>query len=246
MPTFVIKHQSGGSYIRPLDWQESHADDTSVVVHSEFDGSMLFEFDIVDGVWGYLRHVLSGKVVQPSGGQVDPDNDVGLVLDSDRNPGALFALDDVNHYIIHKGGKFAHPAGGSHSPCNNCHVVLHEHIHGAMKWLFVSPGNTSQDVSVYGKPIIGGEWRVINTVLNPVTRHTLNKKFKVGKAKIESRTSPVQFKWEVEAPREFLRLSPTLSFTAKVGDASSSTWADETNVSKEIRGESIHFLSTQN
>ncbi|KAL5020923.1 hypothetical protein ScPMuIL_000078 [Solemya velum] len=103
MTTFLMKQTSGGIVICPLRGQENPPDDTNLVIHSDLDGNMLFEFDIVEDVWGYIRHVLSGKVIQPSGGEVDPDNDLNLVLHSSRHPGALFALDDINHYIIQRG-----------------------------------------------------------------------------------------------------------------------------------------------
>ncbi|KAL5020926.1 hypothetical protein ScPMuIL_000081 [Solemya velum] len=235
MATFVMKQKSVGSYICPLRGQENPPDDTNVVIHSDLDGNMLFELDIVEGVWGYIRHVLSGKVIQPSGGEVDPYNNVGLVLHSSRHPGALFALDDIHHYIIHKGGRYAHPSGGSHNPGNHSQVVLHEHIHGAMQWLFVSSTNITEEVLVYGKPSIAGEWRIINTVVNPSSRHTLAKKMKVGKAKNNSIRSSMKLKWEIYAPCEFASLIKTSVITAMVEEASFSTWSEQKNVTKEIR-----------
>ncbi|KAL5012346.1 hypothetical protein ScPMuIL_010897 [Solemya velum] len=109
MTTFVMMHKSSRSYIHPKGGQANPNNDTKLVVHSDLHNNMFFQFDIVESVWGYIRHVTSGKIVHPKGGELFPGNGTKLVLHSDRHSGALFALDHANNYIVHKGGEIRSP-----------------------------------------------------------------------------------------------------------------------------------------
>jgi len=86
---------------------------------------------------GYLFHWSSRKLVHPSGGSSNPENDTKLVLhDSKSNPGRLqfrfVAVDGAGHYgyIEHvSSGKIVHPSGGSVIPTDDTELVLHSGRH---------------------------------------------------------------------------------------------------------------------
>lgn len=249
--TFLIKHKSGGKFIHP-DGGDSHpGNGTTLVLHQDIHDRMHFQFDVIEGHWGYIRHVSSGKIVHPDGGQLFPGDDTNLVLHSGHHSGALFALDNVDDYIIHKGGKFAHPDGGSPNPGNDTDVVLHKDKHDAMKFQFVSPHDINKEVLIYGSTSINGHWRRINTIINPKAAHINKITYTVGKSKTESRRSTFVFKWEVSggilANTACGSVTGSMSASTEqmIKKVSSSTWSEEKTVTNIITG-IIFFIHIYN
>lgn len=238
MAPFLIKHRSSGSFIHPYLGGANPPNNRSVVLHKDIHNRMHFDFDVVEGAWGYIRHVSSGKIIHPWGGSLSPGNNTQLVLHQDRHSGALFAMDEVNNQIIHKGGKYFHPYGGSHNPSNDTGLVLHGDKHEGMKFVFVSPTNANQKVLVYGKPTVAGSWKIINAVINPKAQHNYSLQYTVGKSKNESSSSEFKFSWEVSAGVQgaFLSASTSTSLSSMVQRASSTTWTEETKATREIKG----------
>jgi len=89
------------------------------------------------GPIGYLFHWSSRKLVHPSGGSSNPDNDTQLVVyGSKSDPGRLqfrfVAVNGAGHYgyIEHvSSGKIVHPRGGLLNPSDDTAVVLHSGRH---------------------------------------------------------------------------------------------------------------------
>lgn len=239
MPPFVIKHKSGGKFVHPLDGDNPNPrNDCELVIYEGFHNNTIFEFDPVEGEWGYIRHISSGKILHPFRGQLNPGNDTHIVLHQDRHAGALFAIDQVNEYIVHKGGKYIHPSGGSPNPGNSTRLVLHGDRHDAMEFVCVSFSDPNKEVMPYGQPKVIGSWKVINAILNPVAEHTQRMEYTVGKSKTESTTSQVEFKWESSASVNvlFMSASASTSLSTMLQKTSSTTWTEETKVSREIKG----------
>ena len=89
------------------------ANNAKLVVHSDKSSParLAVRFVPVEGFghFGCIEHVSSGKIVHPRGGSLDPDNNTGLVYHSDHHAGALFAFDEENERIMHRGGKIWQP-----------------------------------------------------------------------------------------------------------------------------------------
>jgi len=90
-----------------------------------------------EGPIGYLFHWSSRKLVHPSGGSSNPDDDTKLVVyDSKDIPSRLqfrfVAVDGAGHYgyIEHvTSGKIVHPKGGHYNPSDDTELVLHSSRH---------------------------------------------------------------------------------------------------------------------
>ena len=238
---FLIKHKSSGKFIHPYGGHNmplAAFRDTPLVVHPDIHGNMHWRFIRKDGIYGYIQHVASGKIVHPYGGDLTPDRDTPLVLHSDQHSACLFALDDVRHWIIHKAGLKAHPRGGRPDPNNDTLVVLHPDVHDAMTWLFVDPHNPTKEISIYGKPTVAAEWKIVNEVRNPIATHEVTFIVRKGKSKTKSTSHSFQFKWEIGAKAEalFLSYNTSASFQYDVRHSSSETWSEETTVTRKIHG----------
>lgn len=234
---FLIKHQSTGKFFHPKGGSSNPGNTTPIVLHSDQHQNMYWTFEKVTDYWGYIKHVSSGKIIHPSGGSLNPGNTTNLVLHSDRHFGALFALDEANHHVIHKGGRFAHPKGGKPDPGNTTQVVLHSDVHDAMKFLFVSTSDPNKEVQVYGKPTVVGKWKIINMVLNPMAEHTEEFKITIGRSKTESTTSSFKYRWETsaEATVDIFKASVTQSLEYMLEKSSSATWSEETTQTRTIK-----------
>ncbi|CAC5393759.1 Lectin [Mytilus coruscus] len=247
---FLIKHKSGGKFIHPEGEHRNPDNDTKLLLHQDIHDRMHFQFDVQEGHWGYIRHVSSGKIVHPDGGNLFPGNDTNLVLHSDHHAGALFALDNVDDYIIHKGGRFVHPDDGSPNPGNDTYVVLHEDKHDAMKFKFVSPDDINQEVLIYGKTSVNGHWEIINTIINPMAEHTYTRSLTVGKSKTESRSSTFAFKWEISSGfsvnTAFGSASASMSASTEymIKKVSSNTWSEQKTVTNQIKGIIFVYIFT--
>ncbi|KAH3846786.1 galactose-binding lectin-like [Dreissena polymorpha] len=145
---FLIKHMSSGKFFHPRGGSENPCDGTEIILCSPIHTHMHWKFVRVEGQWGYIQHAESGKIINPKGGSLCSGNETELVVNNDRQQGALFSLDACNHHLVHKGGKFAHPQGGSPCAGEETKVVLHSDVHAGMKFAFVSPCNANQEVKV--------------------------------------------------------------------------------------------------
>jgi hypothetical protein len=102
---FLIKHRSSGKYFHPFGGNANPDNDTAIVLNGDVHKNMYWTFEQIDDRWGYIKHVSSGKIIHPKGCTFSPGNETGLLLHSNRHWGALFALDEVNNHVIHKGGQ---------------------------------------------------------------------------------------------------------------------------------------------
>ena len=140
-PIGFIFHRSS---LKPVNFDgdsSTPANNTKLVVHSDKSSPerLAVRFVPVEGFghFGYIEHVPSGKIVQPRGGSLDPWNNTKLVYRSDRHAGALFAFDEENERIMHRGGKIWQPRGGSPNPGDDTRCVLHSDVHDAAKFLLL-------------------------------------------------------------------------------------------------------------
>lgn len=205
-----------------------------------------FNFEPVEGEWGYIRHIATDRIIQPylqfgpygPGNLLSPDDNTRLVLENKRHAGALFAMDEKNNRIIHKGGKYISPFEGHPLPLEGTQLVLHGDRHDAMKFQFVSPSDANQEVLVYGKPTVSGSWKIINAIINPKAKHVYSLKYTVGKSQTESTTTEFRFSWEtsVDVQATFLSASTKMSLSNMVQRTSSTTWKEETTAMREITG----------
>lgn len=238
----MIKHKYTGRFIIP-EGEESDPDNwTDLVVDDKQHERMYFTFDVIEGVWGYIRHVTSGKIFHPYDQSLHPSNTSKVVLHSDRHAAALFAIDQVNDLMIHKGGQRVNTKGADPNPKRNTCVRLRDTEDDAGKWLFVSPQDPDKEVLVYGSPTLTGEWNIIHMVLNPVAEHISTVEIKHGMSTNHSSRSTFQFDWEIEAKASLLfsSVSKKNVLSGMVQNTTSSTWSDETSVTKEIKGKCFY------
>ena len=238
---FLIKHKSSGKFIHPEGGSANPSDNTRLVVHDGIHDRMHFEFEPVDGPFGYIRHCASGKAIHPKNGELRPGNNTDLVIHSSQHAACLFGMDKVNNLIRHKSGVSFHPFGGSPNPGNGTGVVLHEGKHDASTWLFVNPRNPQEEVEIYGKPTVIGEWRIVNQVLNPKAKHTLEMEVRIGKSKSESSSST--FETEVETSLSFgngfLAAAMSTILKTAIAESSTETWCEEQVQKRTIEGTSL-------
>lgn len=235
--TFLIKHRSSGKYFHPETGMSAPSNGTGILLHEGMHSNMHWTFEKDHDHWGYIKHVNSGLVIHPATGTSPPTNYTGLLLHSGRHYGALFALDAVNHHVMHKLGKFAHPQGGGLFPENNTPVELHEGIHDGMKFEFVSPSDPKIPVFVYGTPKVVGKWKIINMVLDPKAEHTQDLEVRVGLSKTEGSSSSIQSTLEMSIGAEIKVFTASLSASlqAMTEKSSSATWSKETTQKRTIK-----------
>ncbi|CAL4217339.1 unnamed protein product [Meganyctiphanes norvegica] len=145
MLTFYIKHVSTGRFLH-LQPKSNQNDNTKIVFCDEIQIDCKFTFEPVDGAWGYLKHVDSGKYIQPYGGNEKPENFTKLVIHEEASPASLFAIDQINNWLIHKDRKYVHPFSCRHTPEENTPLALHDEVHDNMTFVIVSPDDTNQQV----------------------------------------------------------------------------------------------------
>lgn len=236
-PTFLIKHRSGGKYFHPDGGEANPKENTYIVLCSDIHERMFWTFEKIVDQWGYIKHVKSGMIIHPDGGSLNPEKDTRLVLSGDRHWGALFALDETNNQIIHKGGKIAHPEGDRANPKDQTRVVLNSDINDAIRFQFVATDSPNKEVFVYDKPMVIGTWKIIHMVLNPIAEHSQTIKTKVGRSETESSKSAFKYKWEMSADAliEIVNVSVSESFGFTLTTMSSKAWSTEETVERTIK-----------
>jgi len=120
---FVVKHLSSGKYIHVHNCSDE--DNTKLVLHDDTHDKMYFSFERVDGDWGYVVHTSSGKVVKPVTDSVKPEDNVELVINSNKSEAAFFYYDQELGTLMHQGGQYLALLDGPEEPENNHSVVLH-------------------------------------------------------------------------------------------------------------------------
>ena len=242
---FLIKHKSSGKFIHPEGGSANPPDNTRLVVHDGIHDRMHFEFEPADGHFGYIRHCASGKAIHPKNGELQPENNTDLLIHSSQHAACLFGMDEINNLIRHKSGVSFHPFGGSPNPGNNTKVILHSGNHDASTWLFVNPNNPQEEVEIYGKPTVIGEWRIVNQVLNPKARHTVEIEIRIGKCKTESSSST--FGAEIETSlsfgKGFLTAAMTTTLRNDIQKSSAETWSEEQVQKRTFEGTFIKLSS---
>ena len=236
--TFLIRHKSSGKFIYPRLWKFPQPE--MINFDSVSNANMQWKFIHIEGVYGYIQHVASGKIVQPidSIDHINPAKNDLLTVYNNQNSACLFVLDEVRHWIMHKGGLKAHPKGGHPTPDNDTNILLHPDVHDAMTWLFVHPDNPSKEISIYGKPTVTAEWTIVRAIINPIATHEEDVVITQGKSKTKSTSHDFQFKWEIstEAKELFLSFDTSESFQRDVKRSSSDSWSEETTVTRKIQG----------
>ena len=143
MPTGYIVHHASGKLIHPASEYHNPYDNTPLVVlEGGFGLSRLLMQFVADPQfigYGYIRHVLSGKYVCPSGGSLQPADNTELVLFTGACASCLFSFDVYNDFIIHQTSqKIWHPAGGFCNPADKTNVVLHPARHVGATFIFAN------------------------------------------------------------------------------------------------------------
>lgn len=227
-PTGYIFHRSSGKIVHP---------DGSLVLRSNKSNQeqLKVRFLPVEGFghFGHIEHVASGKIVHPSGGSLDPGNNTNLLLHPDRHAGALFAFDEDDERITHRGGKIWHPRGGSPNPGDGTNCVVHSDVHDAAKFYFGDLDG--KEISPYPAPELSGSWKVVKAFINPIAKHTYTQTYKVGKSRSKSTTE--HHAWSVSAGAAFKGFSASAEYSGFVEKTSESTWSSEYEESTTIEVE---------
>lgn len=226
-PIGYIFHRSSLKLVHPKGGSSNPGNDTRLVLHSDkmVPQRLQVRFVPVEGFghFGYIEHVSSGKIVHPDGGHLDPGNDTSLVYHSDRHAGALFAFNQEDERIMHRGGKIWHPLGGSPNPGNDTPCVLHSAVHDAAKFYFGNLDGT--EISPYPHPNLSGTWKVVKAFINPMASHTFTQTYKVGKVLTRSMTE--QHAWSVSAGIAKSIFSASAEYSGFVEKSSEQTWSSE-------------------
>ena len=240
---FLIKHKSSGKFIHPEGGSANPADNTRLVIDPSIHERMYFEFEEVkdEGHFGYIRHVASGKAIHPKNGDIQPSDNTDLVLHSCQHAACLFGIDEVSHWILHKSGVSFHTYGGKAFPDNGTKVILHSGHHDLSKWIFVDPKNPEEEVNIYDKPTVIGQWRIVNQILDPKATHTYEIEVKIGKSKSESSSATVESSIEssISASDGFLTASISSTLRAAIEESSEETWSEEQTQKRTIEGNYI-------
>ena len=235
-PIGFIYHKSSGSLVHPYRGSRQPANDTRLVVHSSNDDKdrLQVRFIPVEGHFGYIEHVSSGRIVHPKGGKCNPQNNTALVFHSDQHAGALFAFDEVNNRIMHKGGRIWHPKGGELSPSNDTICVLHSHTHEAAQFYF---GNSNGDpISPYpDRPRLGGDWKILLAFISPKASHSQTYEYHTGRFLSQSVTKTQPWNVNAESVCKMFRREPAFSKFAQ--EANRGTWSE-----KEKKTDTVHVI----
>ena len=229
-PIGYLHHWSSRKLVHPKGGSHHPGNGTDLVLNSAKDDQssyrLQFRFVAVDraGHFGYIEHVSSGKIVHPKGkGSLDPGNETNLILHSNRHAGALFGFDEENLVILHKGGKTWHPKGGKPDPGNDTPLVLHSNRHDAAKFFFGSL--EGKKISPYPKPILFGDWKLLQAFVTPLADHTYSVTYTVGKSVTESQTTQHAWNVSVKVAKGFFSASG--EYSGFVQKSSSTTWNEE-------------------
>ena len=91
----------------------------------------------MEGPIGYIFHRLTGKIVYPRGGSLQPSNDAELILHTAKDSPArlqvrFVAFERFGHFSFMKhvtSGQIVHPQGSSLPPENDTKLVYHSQTH---------------------------------------------------------------------------------------------------------------------
>lgn len=247
-PTGYIVHWSSEKLVHPYGSSASPADNTKLVVNSEgrrregAEDKLQVRFVAVPecGHFGYIEHVLSGKIVHISGYPFDPGNNSSLIWHTDRHVGCLFAFDLENNYIIHSSGKIWHPYGGNAVPANNAQLVLHAGRHDGARFYFVDAN--MKRASPYPPPHLDHEWRLLGSSLDPQEQHQISITFKVGMYRSKTANHDRPYTWTISGKDARKLFSSSDVYASVIDQASPDAWKEETEVKTIISvssGESV-------
>ena len=236
-PIGYIFHRSSGKIVHPSGGSSQPSNNTELVLHSAKDSPSRLQVRFVPvagfGHFGYIKHVMSGKIVHPEGGSLTPGDGTKLVYHSDIHAGALFTFDEEDEHIVHRDGKIWHPDGGSPNPGNDTTCVLHSDVHDAAKFYF---GDLSgAEISPYADPNLSGTWKVVKAFIDPIATHTFTAKFKVGKTRTKSVTE--QHGWKVSVGAAIGWFQASAEYSGFIQKASSNTWSSEYEETTTIKVE---------
>ena len=240
-PIGFIYHRSSGRLVHPYLGSREPANDTLLVIHSSNDDKdrLQVRFIPVEGHFGYIEHVLNGRRVHPHRGKCNPQNNTTSVFHTHRHAGALFAFDEVNYRIMHKGGRIWHPEGGELSPSNDTICVLHSHTHKAAQFYF---GNSNGDpISLYpGRPRLSGDWKILLAFISPKASHSQTYEYHTGRflRRSVTKTQP----WNVNAECVHKMFSREHAFSELAQKADRGTWSEiekKTDTVHVIEGQSL-------
>lgn len=226
-PIGYIFHRSSLKNVHPYGGSTNPDNETNLVVYGNTSNPAKLQVRFVPvegfGHYGYIEHVASGKIVHPKGGSLDPGNDTRLVYHSGRHAGALFAFDEEDERIMHRGGKIWHPLRGSPYPDNDTPCVLHSDVHDAARFYLGKPDGTK--ISPYPTPELSGTWKVIKAFIDPLATQTFTQTYKVGKSLTSSVTE--QHAWNVSAGIAKGIFAAGAEYSGYVEKSSEKTWSQE-------------------
>ena len=221
-PIGYIFHRSS---LKPVNFDDFGKPE--LVVHSDKSDPERLQVRFVPvegfGHFGYIQNVSSGEIVHPRGGSLDPWNNTGLVYHSDHHAGALFAFDEENERIVHRGGKIWRPWKGSPNPDDDTRCVLHSDVDDAGKFYFGNLDGTA--ISPYPRPKLSGTWKVIKAFINPAASIEFQQKYKVGKTLTSSKTKRHAWNVSLGFARELFSTNATYSGYVEI--SSEKTWSTE-------------------
>ena len=125
-PVGTIKHKQSGYYIHPYRDVSIPEDGTHLVLNPGGLGSDKLDITFVPqgDDYGYIKHVKSGKCIQPIDGSLKPGNGTFLSFNASCNEASLFKFNEYKNFIVHEGsGMMWHTNGFSTS--SNTDLILH-------------------------------------------------------------------------------------------------------------------------
>lgn len=206
---------------------------TYVQVHSGALGEKRIQFRFIpvkgEGHFGYLENIETGKIVHPLSATAEPKNGTVLVLHSARMRKALFAYDSLNNSIMHISGKYWHPERESSYPSDGLIIVLLNSIYSGFKLV----NESGKEINPYPPPELKGDWKLVNSILNPAASHIYTYSYTTGRSQTQSSTS--QHAWSVSAGVSVEWFSASAEYSGLVEKTGEDTWNEEKTVERSIR-----------
>ena len=110
-------------------------------------------------------------------------------------------------------------------------MYLLDSINNAMQFKFVNA--SGKEIDPYPVPELRGDWKMVNSVLNPAASHTYTYSYTTGRSQTQSSAS--QHAWSVSAGVSIGWFSASAEYSGLVEKTSESTWSEEKTVERSIR-----------
>lgn len=180
--------------------------------------------------FGYLESVETGRLIYPDNCKILATEGDDLVFHDGQTRAALFAYDSHNQAIMHISRKYWNPQSGRSYPHEGDIVHLWDGIHDVSHFKFVDA--SGKEVNPYPTPHLLGNWKMINSILNPDVNHTYTFSYTTGKSQTQSSTS--QHAWSVSAEVSSDWFSASGDYSGYVEKTSQDTFYEEKTVERSI------------